>query len=92
MLLQAPLPSQFLAGVRVDLPVGQEAATHSVPAGYFWQAPAPLHLPSVPQLAAPVSGQRASGVLFATGLQVPPLPCRLQATQAVLQAVSQQTP
>ncbi|HEY2682817.1 MAG TPA: hypothetical protein VGI93_04855 [Steroidobacteraceae bacterium] len=47
---------------------------HSVPAWYFWQAPLPSQLPSVPQLAAPLSMQRASGVLIATGLQVPALP------------------
>jgi len=89
---QLPLPSHCLAGVNVDIPVGHDAGTHSVPAGYCWQAPVPSHWPSVPQLPAPLSGQRASGVLFATGLHVPTVPCKLQATQALLQALLQQTP
>jgi hypothetical protein len=71
---QLPLPSHCLAGFTVELPFGHDAAMQSVPAGYFWQAPLPSHFPSVPQLAAPLSMQRASGVLFASGLQVPAVP------------------
>jgi hypothetical protein len=91
-LLQVPLPSQVLAAVTVDVPVGQEAATHCVPAGYFWQAPAPSHFPLLPQLAAPVSTQRASAVLADTGLHIPTIPGSAHETQAPLQALLQQTP
>jgi hypothetical protein len=34
-------------------PVGQLAAEQDVPFAYFWQPPAPSHLPFVPQLAPP---------------------------------------
>ena len=46
----------------------------------------------MPQLAAPLSVQRPSGVLFASGLHMPVEFCRLQATHAGLQALLQQTP
>jgi hypothetical protein len=71
---QLPLPSHCLAGFSVELPLGHDPAMHSVPAGYFWQAPLPSHFPLVPQPAAPLSMQRASAVLLATGLQVPTVP------------------
>jgi hypothetical protein len=91
-LLQAPLPSQVLAAVTVDIPVGQEAAVHCVPAGYFWQAPAPSHFPLLPHVAAPLSTQRESAVLAETGLHMPAVPVRLQETQGPVQALVQQTP
>ena len=52
----------------------------------------PSHLPLGPQLAGPVSTQRLSDVFAARGLQTPTLPGWLQDTQAVLQALVQQTP
>jgi hypothetical protein len=71
---QLPLPSHAFACVNVDWPLAHEAAAHTVPLAYFWQPPLPSHNPSVPQLAAPLSGHRPSGVLFASGLHVPTLP------------------
>ena len=50
---QVPVPLQVRAGVAVD-PV-QVAATQVVPATYSRHAPAPLQVPSLPQLAAPAS-------------------------------------
>jgi hypothetical protein len=41
------------ARVSVADVAGHVAAEHPVPSGYFWQPPAPSHLPLVPQLAAP---------------------------------------
>src|SRR5262245_2736184 len=49
---QVPAPSHSRAGVSTA-PVGQRAATHTVPATNRRQAPAPSQVPSVPQLAAP---------------------------------------
>lgn len=51
--LQVPAPSQVRAFVWVDAPEGQLEATHTVPAAYRWQAPAPSQTPSVPHEAAP---------------------------------------
>jgi hypothetical protein len=51
--LQVPVPSQVRAFVCVAAPEGQLDATHTVPAAYRWQAPAPSQTPLVLQEAAP---------------------------------------
>lgn len=91
-LLQTPA-AQVPARVSVDDAAGQEAVEQEVPLGYFWQPPAPSHLPLVPQLAAPWSVQNVAGaaVPAATGAQVP-IPFTLQAWQAAQLAEPQQTP
>lgn len=90
---QAPAPSQVAAGVNVVPVVGQLAVAQGVPCTYFWQAPA-WHLPSVPQLAPPLSTQAAagSGAPVATAVQVPAVPVSAHETQEPVQAVAQQTP
>jgi hypothetical protein len=50
---QVPVPSHERGDDSVD-PV-QLAVPHPVPAAYLRQAPAPLHLPSFPHDAAPMS-------------------------------------
>jgi hypothetical protein len=73
-------PWHVPAFVSVAPPAGQAACEQLVPSAYFWQPPAPSHLPFVPQLAAPSSAQKdaGAGVLAATGVHVP-VPPRLQA-------------
>jgi hypothetical protein len=52
----------------------QVAAAHCVPEAYFWQAPAPLQKPLLPQLAAPASVHWLNGSWPAgTLVQVPML-------------------
>jgi hypothetical protein len=48
---QVPVPLQREASVTV--PAEQRAAAQTVPDAYRRQPPMPLHVPSVPQLAAP---------------------------------------
>jgi hypothetical protein len=72
---QTPAPSHVRCGVCVE-PV-QVAAAHCVPVGQERHAPAPLHVPSVPQVVAAVVAHWVAGVgavPFATLLQVPTLP------------------
>src|SRR5262245_33333864 len=89
--MHVPTPSQVDASRRVE-PV-QLPAAQTVPWAYLRQAPAPSHMPSLPQLVAPSSAQSLAGSVPAgTGEQVPNLPAMLQAWQAPVQAVSQQTP
>src|SRR5438874_2096673 len=59
--LHTPAPSQVRALVCVAEPAGQLAATQTVPAAYFAQAPDPLQTPVVPQDAAPWSVQVLCG-------------------------------
>jgi hypothetical protein len=61
---------------------------------YFWQAPAPSHLPFVPHEELPWSVQVAwgSAPLAATGVQRPSDEVSAHDTQAPVQAVLQQTP
>jgi hypothetical protein len=72
---------------------GHVAVEQEVPSAYFWQPPAPSHLPFVPHVVAPWSAQKAAGatVSAATGEQVP-LPERLQAWQGAQLTEPQQTP
>ena len=54
-----PCSDRRLAGGLADLVVragvAAGACAHTVPFGYFWQAPMPLHLPLSPHMAAPAS-------------------------------------
>ncbi len=52
--LQAPF-WQRPAGVSVLAVASQRAPWQTVPLGYFWHAPMPLHLPLSPHMAAPRS-------------------------------------
>jgi hypothetical protein len=72
---------------------GQLADEQGVLSAYFWQPPAPSHLPFVPQVDAPWSAQNEVGaaVPAATGAHVP-LPERLQAWQPPQLGCPQQTP
>jgi hypothetical protein len=89
-----PAPSQVWAGVSVE-PV-QVAGMHTVPAACCRQVPAPLHMPSLPQLLAAaathwVAGM-SGGMLAGIGVQVPLVAARLHDWQAAAQPVLQQTP
>jgi hypothetical protein len=91
--LQAPAPLHVLPSVRVDEPAGHEAAAHGVLAGYFVQAPAPLHLPSLPHVAGAETPHwpEGSALPAAMGEHLPFVAGSLHETQGPLQAVSQQT-
>jgi hypothetical protein len=54
-----PAPLHVRAGVNVE--AEQVGATHCVPVMYSRHAPAPLQVPSLPQLAAPASVHWFSG-------------------------------
>jgi hypothetical protein len=89
---QVPAPSQVPPGVKVVPVGGQVAAWQEVPCWYFSQAPA-WHLPSVPQLAGPLSVQLPAGSgPEATAVHCPIVPVIAQERQAPVQAVAQQTP
>ena len=89
---QVPAPSQVPPGVKVVPVAGQAAAWQEVPCWYFSQAPA-WHLPSVPQLAVPLSAQLPAGSgPAATAVHCPIVPVMAQERQAPAQAVAQQTP
>jgi hypothetical protein len=87
-----PFPSHSDAGVNVEV-LGQDGSTHFTPLGQLAHAPA-WHLPVVMQvltgLAAHISC--GSGAPPVTPVQIPALPGRLQAVQAPLQSLLQQTP
>jgi len=86
-----PVPLQVRAGVNV-VPE-QLAATHTVPLAYSRQAPPPSHVPSAPQVEAPLSAHCPSGSSPAgTSKQVPALPVIAHDRQVPVQAVRQQTP
>jgi len=70
---QLPAPSQRPAVICVDpVQVGDE---HAVPLTYFRHPPLPSHVPSAPQVAAPLSAHWPSGSAPAgTGLHTPSLP------------------
>jgi hypothetical protein len=77
----------------VDDMLGHEAGAHVVPFGYFWQPPAPSHLPFVPQFGARLSTQMPLGstVPGATAKHVPACPLTLQAWQEPQLALPQHT-
>jgi hypothetical protein len=90
---QLPL-EQVPASVSDVAFVGQFAAEHAVPSAYFWQPPAPSHLPFVPHDAARLSTQTPFGstVPAPIGAQVPAPAPTLQAWQEPQLALPQQTP
>ena len=82
---------QVRAGVNV-VPE-HDAARQVVPVTYSRQAPAPLQVPSVPQLAAPASVHWFSGSRpMATLVQVPSVPAIAHDLHVAVQAVAQQIP
>lgn len=86
-----PVPLQVRAGVNaVPLHI---AAAHCDPAAYRRQAPAPLHSPSVLQLALPRFAHWFNGSApAATLVHVPTDPASAQDWQVPAHAVAQQTP
>ena len=89
-----PLPSHVRDGVNVE-PV-QVAGAHTVPAACCRHVPAPLHMPSLPQVAAAaathwVAGM-SGGIPAAIGVHVPTDDARLHAWQAAAQPVLQHRP
>jgi hypothetical protein len=77
----------------VAVPPAQLAGEQIVLSAYFWQPPAPSHLPFVPQVVGPWSVQNVTGaaVPATTGAHAP-VPETLQAWQAGQLALPQQTP
>lgn len=76
---QTPAPSQVRCGVCVD-PVHAGTA-HCVPTAQMRQAPAPLHVPSLPHVDAAAIGHcdaTSGGSPFAIGEHVPTLPISVQ--------------
>lgn len=91
--LHVPAPSQVRARFLVDDPAGHEADTHTVPATYFWQAPAPSHLPLNPHAAGPASVQpETAGMPAPMFVHMPTAPGRLHARQPPEQSMLQHTP
>jgi hypothetical protein len=88
-----PAPSQVFGFCEIFLAL-QLAGAQAVPATQGRQAPAPLQLPSRPQLVAGVAVQRewGSGTPLAMAAQLPRKPGTLQAWQAPQEAAAQQTP
>jgi hypothetical protein len=85
-----PLPSHCRSLTRTR-PM-QLAATHTVPAGWLRQPPAPSQWPSVPQEAGPSVGQRESAVPSAVAVHSPAEPVILQLRHRPQLAASQHTP
>ena len=88
---QTPAPSQFRASVAVE-PVHVGAA-HCVALLYLRQAPAPLQVPSLPQLDAAAIGHcdtTSGGSPFAIGEHVPTLPMSEQDMHVPPHALLQQ--
>ena len=88
-----PAPSHVRGEVSVE-PV-QLAAPQTVPATCCRQAPAPLQVPSFPQVVAAAATHwvaRVGGWPAGMGEQAPGEPVRLQATHAAAQPVLQQVP
>ena len=90
---QTPAPSHRRAEVKVE-PV-QLPATHCVPLMYLRQAPAPLQVPSLPQVDAAAIGHcdAVTGALpAAIGVHVPMLVAIAQDMQVPAHMLLQQTP
>jgi len=90
-VLQTPVPSHRRGGVSVE--PTQLGVAHCVVLAQNRQAPAPLHMPSVPQVVDTVVAHWFAGVgavPLATLLQVPSLPATAQDLQVPVQAWSQQ--
>jgi hypothetical protein len=92
--LQLPAPSHVLGRVWVDAPMGHAPGTHCVPAFHLWQAPAPSHVPSLPQVdcAEMPHWPVRSIVPAGRGEHVPDAELSLHVTHGPEQALSQQTP
>jgi hypothetical protein len=92
--MQLPAPSHVAPGMYVEPPAGQLGAWQVVPRAYSWQAPAPSHRPSAPQLATEVLEQMllGSGVPVGTAVHVPRLLGSAHDTHGPAHAVAQQTP
>lgn len=71
-----------------------DSGAQIVPILYFWQPPAPSHLPSAAQLAAVMSVQtpRGSTLPAATSVHLPGADASAQLRQPPAQAVSQHVP
>jgi hypothetical protein len=91
--LQLPAPSQVLPNVWVDVFAGQDAEAHAVPAGHLRHAPAPLHLPSLPQVEASLTPHLplVSAAPAATGEHVPAVPLSVHDTHGPSQTALQHT-
>jgi hypothetical protein len=90
--LHAP-PEQEPASLSVAVPAGQLVLEQPVPSAYFWQPPAPSHLPFVPQVDAPWSVQNVVGAAVPGGSGAhAPVPDTLHAWQAGQLALPQHTP
>jgi hypothetical protein len=91
---QLPSPSQKAAADCSLPPAGQAAPRHMVAVPHLRQAPAPLQVPSLPQLLSGDGAQVACGSLPPAGtlVQVPIEPGTAQLLQAWPQAVAQHTP
>jgi hypothetical protein len=88
-----PAPSHNRGGVSTAPAAGQRPATQTVAARNRRHPPAPSQVPSVPQLAAPVSGHWSSGSCRSgTLVQAPWLPGSAHDRQVPVQVVLQQTP
>jgi hypothetical protein len=91
---QTPIPLHSRAGVTV-VELMQLATTQTVPWPYWRQAPAPLQLPSVPQLPAPWSAHWVVGTgswPAAMLVHVPGVPASAHDLHVAVHAVAQQTP
>jgi hypothetical protein len=86
----SPVPSQWASALAVE-PV-QVAAAQVTVVSPFWQAPAPLHAPVLPQGGLAAHIFRGSVVPEGTFAQVPGLPATLQAWQRAQEVAPQQTP
>jgi hypothetical protein len=86
-------PLHVPASASAVAPAGQLAAEHDVPFGYFWQPPAPSHLPFVEQAGAPLSAHMCLGSIVpaAIGVHVPGLPATLHAWHDPQLELPQQT-
>jgi hypothetical protein len=88
---QVPVASQRAAGR--SAPALHESIPQTVLTAYLRQAPAPLHMPSSPQVDAPASLHWPSGSMpSGTFLQVPSLPATAQDLHVPEQAAMQQRP
>jgi hypothetical protein len=86
-----PVPLQVRAGENVE--PTQVAVAQTVPVAYRRQPPLPSHMPSVPQLVAPLSAHWFRGSApTGTGVQVPAVPVSAHDRQVPVQLELQQTP
>jgi hypothetical protein len=90
---QVPAVPHVAASVWTVLCAGHDAVAQTVLAAYFWQPPAPSHLPVLPQVEASSGGQKLAGAAVPAGASVQvPVPDRLHTWQAGQLAEPQHTP